>query len=1219
MDTIRAWSLLAVTMVASVVPAAASGTSEDVPYAIAAKPWPVTLGNHRACVQVAGKADAVRVHVPWRRRDPSPEGKAVLVHDAATDQPVKNVVCVQVNREFGEIVFQPKTAPGVYFLYYMPFTEVRIHHQYATKYTPPKSEAESDWQTRNELTRERLAGGAWKRLPEAKVLRFEARSAFHRFDPMEVVATAAETETLLAKHADRSYLLFPEDRRCAIRMTDDLPRRWMRRGPSGAFRGEACRGEFYVFQVGVYAARRSIEAITVECGPLRSEAGRETPAEAFRCFNLGGTDWLGRRFTKRVGVPKGKVQALWFGVQIPADLSAGAYSGRLTIRPKDAEPAEVSVSLTVTDRVLDDAGVGELDRLARLQWLDSSIGIDDEPTRPYTPLKVEGKTVSCLGRSVTFGDSGLPSSIRSRYTKTGRIDGGSNAGREILAEPMTFSVAVEGLALQIVTPTSVTLTQTAPGAVSIESTGETDAIRVRCRGKMEFDGYINYHVAVTALKNAKIKNVILAIPVHRDVARYMMGLGRKGGYRPADWQYKWDPSRANSSVWLGDVDAGLHCRLKGPEEGWYLYGFGKDKLPDTWANGGKGGCMVGGWGQDFPVFRAHTGPRRLKAGQRLDFRFGLLITPVKPLDPGHWNQRYYHAYVPVDRAVEVGANIINIHHGNELNPHINYPFMPGPTKRLADYVRQAHAKDVKVKIYYTVRELSNYVAEMWALRSLGHEVFTGGSGGGHSWLCEHLVSDYGRAWHHPLSSGEVDAAIAQVGLSRWHNYYLEGLGWLIERVGIDGIYLDGIGYDREIMKRVRRVMDRARPGCLIDFHSGNNFHPNYGLNNCANQYMEHFPYIDSLWFGEGFDYNESPDYWLVEISGLPFGLFGEMLQGGGNPWRGMVYGMTGRYYQGADPGRIWKVWDEFGIADAEMIGYWADACPVRTNRQDVLATVYRKEGKVLISLGSWAKMPVRCRLEIDWKAVGLSADKASLFAPGIQAFQPTALFKPTDTIPVNPGRGWLLILDEQPHELPAAADAYKGRALLLEDRFPGDRLSDVWTVHCSQQPGTTLTLRDGAIAVEAKANYAAYAERALPPGTTLVECRIDSGTDKGATWGPGMCLVWPSGKLLRVNLRAEGRLGVDDGASQWFGGVSTPGAWHHLRIRIEGEEVLAEASADGRFWQRIHAVDRARLRGSPASVRLGKMSGAGRCEDHHVAGPPGRCAIGSLRVFGAKP
>ena len=30
----------------------------------------------------------------------------------------------------------------------------------------------------------------------------------------------------------------------------------------------------------------------------------------------------------------------------------------------------------------------------------------------------------------------------------------------------------------------------------------------------------------------------------------------------------------------------------------------------------------------------------------------------------------------------------------------------------------------------------------------------------------------------------------------------------------------------------------------------------------------------------------------------------------------------------------------------------------------------------------------------------------------------------------------------------------------------------------------------------------------------------------------GLTLVWPDGKVLRVNLRAEGRFGVDDGRRQ---------------------------------------------------------------------------------------
>jgi len=44
------------------------------------------------------------------------------------------------------------------------------------------------------------------------------------------------------------------------------------------------------------------------------------------------------------------------------------------------------------------------------------------------------------------------------------------------------------------------------------------------------------------------------------------------------------------------------------------------------------------------------------------------------------------------------------------------------------------------------------------------------------------------------------------------------------------------------------------------------------IRSSANLYLEHFPFIDRLWFGEGFDYNEPPDYWLTEISGIPFGL-----------------------------------------------------------------------------------------------------------------------------------------------------------------------------------------------------------------------------------------------------------------------------------------------------------------------------------------------------------
>ena len=147
------------------------------------------------------------------------------------------------------------------------------------------------------------------------------------------------------------------------------------------------------------------------------------------------------------------------------------------------------------------------------------------------------------------------------------------------------------------------------------------------------------------------------------------------------------------------------------------------------------------------------------------------------------------------------------------------------------------------------------------------------------------------------------------------------------------------------------------------------------------------------------------------MSGLPFGLMGEMLHDGGNPWRGMVFGMTARLPWAGDPRALWKVWDEFGIAESEMIGWWAGTSPVKTGTTDVLATAYvRKRTGALVALASWAKAPVDVRLAVDWKALGLDPRKAAITAPAIDKFQEAASFKPGDPIRVEPGKGLLLIL-----------------------------------------------------------------------------------------------------------------------------------------------------------------------------------------------------------------
>jgi hypothetical protein len=95
---------------------------QEVPYGVG--DWDEGLyGNHRVVIRLSPEAvekDAVWIHIPWRRRDLHPEQKSVILIDAQTGQQIMNLCRVEINRESGDFVFQPKSVPGDYFLYYLP-------------------------------------------------------------------------------------------------------------------------------------------------------------------------------------------------------------------------------------------------------------------------------------------------------------------------------------------------------------------------------------------------------------------------------------------------------------------------------------------------------------------------------------------------------------------------------------------------------------------------------------------------------------------------------------------------------------------------------------------------------------------------------------------------------------------------------------------------------------------------------------------------------------------------------------------------------------------------------------------------------------------------------------------------------------------------------------------------------------------------------------------
>ncbi|HWW41690.1 glycoside hydrolase domain-containing protein, partial [Pedobacter sp.] len=167
-------------------------------------------------------------------------------------------------------------------------------------------------------------------------------------------------------------------------------------------------------------------------------------------------------------------------------------------------------------------------------------------------------------------------------------------------------------------------------------------------------------------------------------------------------------------------------------------------------------------------------------------------------------------------------------------------------------------------------------------------------------------------------------------------------------------------------------------------------------------------------FGEYFDYQKNnPDFFLTEVSGIPFGLMGEMLQDDGNPWRGMIYGMTSRlgWSEGSDPKPLWKAWSDFGLKGSEMIGYWSDNCPVKTGESGVLATVYKNKGKSMIALASWADRDLEVNLQVDWAKLGIDPAKVKLRAPEIDKFQHAASYISGQPVKIEKGKGLLLIAE----------------------------------------------------------------------------------------------------------------------------------------------------------------------------------------------------------------
>ena len=786
------------------------------------------------------------------------------------------------------------------------------------------------------------------------------------------------------------------------------------------------------------------------------------PGLTLGCLSTQAVDYWGRASTLRPTVYG--LLPLWMTVAVDRAAPVGGAPLTVTVLVTLLHPPTnatttlpVRLQLTVAGQQQPPLPDGQ-DSLPRPHWLNSRLGADDASVpRPYTPLAVNASSslpalFTMHGKAVEVGAAGLPTSILTYGPSASPAVDAARGSTSVLGQGgLTLTVtanATPGAAPPLLFPTWATTAWAGNASQWAWTAAACDSSRTACltvSGSLDFSGYLalDLGLALGPLASPSTRLALeLSAPAAPENLLYGMGLGVQGGYfaklfpdaqaQQRDW--RWDGVNGNNGCWLGSTTGGFLLKAKGADPLWQAsvpYDSRQaPPAPTAWANAGQGGIRVSRAG----VVTAYTGLLPAAGGGVASLQASLLITPVHNLNlTHHFSLRYAQLDAPplnYTFLAASGATVLNVHQGNVVNPWINYPYLTNEAMGAA--AAACHALGMRFSIYNTMRELSNRCAETYVLKALGETYVEGSGAQGADWLKEHVATDFLPAWSTPIPQlgGQVlDAAMRVVALSRWNNYYVEGIQQMARDFALDGIYLDEIAYDRVTMLRMRKLLD-ARAG-VIDHHS----HSGAFCLSPAMIYAEHYPFLDKLWYGEGFDYGAaSPDYWLVEMSGLVWGLTADMLRYPGmTPYhfRGMLFGESNRWQGAMDPAGVaadpfsplalWQLWGQLGIADATLHGFWLQealgpaALPVATNASDtVKVTTYALPQRALVVVASFAPTPLTVALTtFNNSILGLpgSLQDYCLHAPALPPFQPTAAtLALNQSFNVPPGQGWIFVV-----------------------------------------------------------------------------------------------------------------------------------------------------------------------------------------------------------------
>ncbi|MGN0536030.1 MAG: glycoside hydrolase domain-containing protein [Eubacterium sp.] len=703
------------------------------------------------------------------------------------------------------------------------------------------------------------------------------------------------------------------------------------------------------------------------------------------CINTDAVDKWGNERKLTVPLKANTIQPLFFTVKAE---KKGKRQEQCTITINtDSESHSFNAVFKVLTSPVTNNGYDDLWRLSRIEWLNSRLCQDEKIIKPYTTPELKNGRQAVIGREIETGGYGLPSQVYSKFSESVELE--DTVQKTLFAKPSQFLIG------DMPIPNGETQTTAYPNRIESVTESVCDDYSAKISSVLRYEGLLEYSVEITPKRDFTVNDAGLRFFIGRDCSSLMHGLGHRAS-TAENLSFKWNVDKQQDCIYIGCVNCGMRLKLKTENYRRPLVNIFYKNLPlvvptETWDNNGKGGINVR-VKEEFTEISAYTGEFSFKENETRKFIFEIHITPLKPIDyKKAFTVRYCHNNRLKDENKEIKIAEKNklthiiFHQGNMMMPYINYPFYE--TDRLKKAVENAKDKGIGVKLYYTEREHSNHMAETFVYKALGDEIILRKKGVGHSWqkempqwLAENFGEDIIPGWYvkykHGKYKGQHDFSFIVKPDTRLDNYYIEGLNWLVDNMGIKGIYIDDTSLDRTTLERAKKVLGKTDG--LIDMHMWNHEDDRSGDVSCMNLYTEIIPFLDSVWLGEGFPYKKyTPEYMLAEVSGIPYGVTGQMLEGGGDFYAGMLYGMNNRFGWGHTSAvDMYKVWDDFGITESRMLGYWHSENPVSTDNKNVLATVYLKKDEALLCFYNFADKSEKFSINIVNELLGFSVSEA---------------------------------------------------------------------------------------------------------------------------------------------------------------------------------------------------------------------------------------------------